>query len=311
MSNTVASHGQFNNLLETDKRFLLTKRYLDKLHSLYDLDIFSLNMRQNTDINPDFQCQNQISANYYLPYSFNDLKKVAENSSFSIIHDNVRSLQLHLDDLQTHLLNELSHNFDIIGISETKIHSSMQPTLNLNIPGYNFEQVPTPLLFGGVGMYISDKLKYSVIERTSNEAFQAMWIKIHFETKKNIICGIIYRQHNSPNCILTYFDESLEKYSNEKPVYVLGDFNLDLLKSETCRFSHDFLLSLQSCHFLPTIDKPTRVHRSSATLIDNIFTNCPEQHIMSGNIVSDISDHFTQFCIITPPSPKSSQLKKK
>ena len=122
---------------------------------------------------------------------------------------------------------------------------------------------------------------------------------------------VLFIDNITPNSFLIYFDESLEKYSNEKPVYILGDFNLDLLKLETCRFSHDFLLSLQSCHFLPTIDKPTRVHRSSATLIDNIFTNCPEQHIMSGNIVSDISDHFTQFCIITPPSPKSSQLKKK
>ena len=95
-----------------------------------------------------------------------------------------------------------------------------------------------------------------------------MWIEIHFETKENVICDIIYRQHNSPNSFLTYFDKSLAKYSNGKPVYILGDFNLDPLKSVTCRFS------LQSCHFLPTIDKPTRVHRSSATLIDNIFTNC-------------------------------------
>ena len=125
-----------------------------------------------------------------------------------------------------------------------------------------------------------------------------------------IICGIIYRQHNSPITFLSYFDESLEKYSNGKPVYILGDFNIDLLKSESCNFSHNFLLSLQSCNFLPTIDKPTRVHRNSATLIDNIFTNCPEQHIVSGNMF-DISDHFTQFCTITPPSQKSSKFKKK
>ena len=68
---------------------------------------------------------------------------------------------------------------------------------------------------------------------------------------------------------------------------------------------------MQSCHFIPTIDKPTRVHRNSATLIDNIFTNSPEQYIVSGNIISDISDHFTQFCIIAPPSPKSLKFKKK
>ena len=183
VNNLVDIHGQFNNLLENS--LLPTKRYLNKLHSLNDLDIFASNIKQNDDMNPDFQYHNQVSANYYSPYSFNELKKKSENSSFLILH-NVRSLQLHLDELQTHLLEELNYRFHIIGVSETKINatSSTQTTLNLNIPGYNFEHVPTPLLFGGVGMYISDQLKYSVIEKISNETFQAMWIEIHFE--KNI-----------------------------------------------------------------------------------------------------------------------------
>jgi hypothetical protein len=49
---------------------------------------------------------------------------------------------------------------------------------------------------------------------------------------------------------------------------------------------------------IPTIDKPTRVHNNSATLIDNIFFNKMENEIISGNIVSDISDHYSQFCIM-------------
>ena len=59
-----------------------------------------------------------------------------------------------------------------------------------------------------------------------------------------------------------------------------------------------FLMSLQSCFLLPTIDKPSRVSRTSATLIDNIFVNIPNQVSISGNIISDISDHFSQFCIL-------------
>ena len=59
----------------------------------------------------------------------------------------------------------------------------------------------------------------------------------------------------------------------------------------------NFLLSLQSFSFAPTIDKPTRVHNSSATLIDNILTNKVDANINSGNIVSDISDRFSQFCV--------------
>ena len=35
----------------------------------------------------------------------------------------------------------------------------------------------------------------------------------------------------------------------------------------------------------------------SATLFDNIFTNKFSEYFASGNIVSDITDHFSQFCI--------------
>ena len=115
--------------------------------------------------------------------------------------------------------------------------------------------------------------------------------------KKDVICGIIYRQHNSPEGFQQYFDETCEKYAVQgKPVYIMGDFNIDLLKAETSNFSHDFLLSLQSYYLLPTIDKPTRVHNYSATLIDNILITKPQQCIISGNIISDLSDHFSQFC---------------
>ena len=115
---------------------------------------------------------------------------------------------------------------------------------------------------------------YTVIERNTIETFQAIWIEIHFRDKKNVIFGAVYRQHNSPNDFLSYFDSALETYSsNGKILYILGDINIDLLKFETCWFSQRFLLSLQSCYLFPTIDKPIRVYNNSATLIDKIFTN--------------------------------------
>ena len=61
----------------------------------------------------------------------------------------------------------------------------------------------------------------------------------------------------------------------------------------------DFLLALQSNYLLPTIDKPTHVHIMSAPFIDNIFVNNPDQVLISGNIITDVSDHFSQFCILT------------
>ena len=58
---------------------------------------------------------------------------------------------------------------------------------NPNIPGYIFEYTPTPLASGDVGLYINESLKYTVIEKTSSEAFQALWIEIHSPQKCDII----------------------------------------------------------------------------------------------------------------------------
>ena len=77
----------------------------------------------------------------------------------------------------------------------------------------------------------------------------------------------------------------------------MGDFNINLLRCETCNFAQNILCSLQSFHLIPTIDKPTRVHTNSATLIDNIFSSNVYEITLSGNIVSDISDNYSQFGI--------------
>ena len=150
-----------------------------------------------------------------------------------------------------------------------------------------------------VGLYLNEKLIYSVLEKTSNENFQALWVEISQPKTKNIICGVIYRQHSCPKEFFSYLDKSLDYYNfKNKTVYICGDFNIDLLKFETCSYNYDLLLSLQSSYLFPTIDKPTRVYNNSATLIDNIFLNQLDRLIFSGNVVSDTSDHFSQFCII-------------
>ena len=161
-----------------------------------------------------------------------------------------------------------------------------------------------------IGLFVNQSLNYNVLEKISNEAFQALWVEISFVDHKNIICGIIYRQHNSPDDFLTYLDRTIEKLvSDDKDVYIMGDFNIDLLKCETSQVSQDVLLSLRSCYLIPTVDKPTRLHRTSATLIDNIFVNNPDKLLASGNIISDISDHFSQFCITTSAKDKFRQVK--
>ena len=109
-----------------------------------------------------------------------------------------------------------------------------------------------------------------------------------------------------------YLNILLEKLSKEnKTVFLLGDFNIDLLKYDKHNSTNEFLDTLSSNYFLPLILLPTRITVSSKTLIDNIFTNKISQDVISGNISASISDHFPQFSIIADifsntPFPKSN-----
>ena len=111
---------------------------------------------------------------------------------------------------------------------------------------------------------------------------------------------------------MQYLDMTLEKLTSfNKVVYLMDDFNIDLLKSEISDLSHNFLLSLQSYSFFPVIDKPARVYNNSATLMDNILVNRSDHKISGGNIVSDIRDHFSKFCFIHSLIPTSFTTKCK
>ena len=219
---------------------------------------------------------------------------------FSLFHTNIGSLRHNLENFQMHLLEELDFRFNIIGITETRIKNKYA-NLDFNpaIPNYNFERVPTPLLAGGVGMYIDEELKYTVIEKCSNGAFLAHWIEVYLPKNGNIICRVVYRQYNSPERFQEYLDQTIEKLSaSGKQIFLMGDTNLNLLRFHNCKYAQNLILSLQSLNLTPTIDKSTRVYNNSYSLIDNIFVSNLEDNIISGNIISDSTDHFLQFCFL-------------
>ena len=78
----------------------------------------------------------------------------------------------------------------------------------------------------------------------------------------------------------------------------MGDFNLDLLGVDKCKPTADFLELMFSFYFMPVINKPTRVNKESATIIDNMFCNkVYTQTLINGILYTDISDHFPIFSI--------------
>ena len=79
---------------------------------------------------------------------------------------------------------------------------------------------------------------------------------------------------------------------------LMGDFNIDLIKVDMQNQTKDFVHSLYTNAFYPTISKPTRVTEHSATLLDNIITNITGYCMKSGVLYNDISDHFPVFNLL-------------
>ena len=89
----------------------------------------------------------------------------------------------------------------------------------------------------------------------------------------------------------------------------MGDFNVDLLKYEDDANTADFLDKIYSASLIPQITSPTRITPRSKMLIDNIFSTDPSVETLSGNIVTNISDHLAQF-LSFPVKPTPHKKKK-
>ena len=101
----------------------------------------------------------------------------------------------------------------------------------------------------------------------------------------------------------------LQKESS-KIIFLLGDFNIDLLKYELSDSINNFIDTLSSNFLLPHILLRTRISKTSI-LIDNIFSNSTAlEEIESGNVTSTFSDHLPYFYFFSKiPAVKSNILK--
>ena len=257
---------------------------------------------KSNDLDDD-HLSTSVNSQYYSIKKFRN-KKIDQKSSFGLFHANIASLNAHVDDLRD-LLGRLDFSFDVIGISEHKIQKNQKPSNNIDLQGYNeFVFEPTETNFGGTGFFINEKhdfMRRDDLKMNSPSDFEGMFVEILLPDRKNLVVGCIYR-HPSSKLPLNDFNEQyiqpiLHKISKEKKECVLmGDFNIDFLKTSGNNTASQFYNSLQSYFYTPFILQPTRLR--SKTLIDNIFFNSLDYHSFSGNILFELSDHLTQFLIL-------------
>ena len=272
----------------------------------------------STDLDPDsnFYATSPYTCNYMVE---NEIKKLATvtrgHSDFSLLHLNCRSLLGHFDDFKS-LIANLHKSFCAIGISETWLNDQ---TFDLvNVPGYCFiSNHRSGKTGGGVGLYLQDHLQYKLLQDctiSNPDVIESMFVEIPNPHGKNIIVGTVYRPPNQNlDSFMHEFNKILSTISKDnKQCYLMGDFNLDLLRYDQHSATQEFVDSLFSHMFIPLITRPTRITSHTATLIDNIFTNsfANLQNTQRGIILNDISDHLPVFAFcnnVSVPCKKSDK----
>ena len=82
-----------------------------------------------------------------------------KNKSLYLFHINACSLNKNFDGLQ-HLLSCTKNNFDIIGVTKTRITKQVSLLNNLNLINYSYEFTPTETTACGTLLYIANHLSY-------------------------------------------------------------------------------------------------------------------------------------------------------
>ena len=151
-----------------------------------------------------------------------------------------------------------------------------------------------------MALYIDNSLNCKVIENMTtaiDDLMECITVEICMGKQKNIICSCVYR---APDSSIEQFKDSMEVLfasCDQKVTFICGDYNIDLMNPKKHRMTEEFVNSMYSLSLYPLITKPSRITVDSATVIDNIFTNYMENGLVSGLLMTDISDHLPVFVI--------------
>ena len=258
---------EFDNFIRNKKNVTFSnftptthqQEMFDKLNN----EIEKNNTRQNDEDESDYD--HHTNCNYYGVDEFLNCQ-FNSDKNLPIMHLNIHSIQLHIDELKT-LLVMLDHTFDVIAISESKLKTD--PTINISIPGYNTPRITkTEAEKGGTMLYIADGKNYKPrkdLEIYESKELESTFVEIINPKESNDIIGVVYRHPCMDTTKFTdeKFNELMLKLSQErnKKVYISGDFNFDLLKTSNHDATSNFYEKVTSNLLLPLISLPTKINK--------------------------------------------------
>ena len=232
---------------------------------------------------------------HYRDYS--NLKTVSNFNGLAVLQHNIRGVLGKQDQLKL-LLNNIKNDCRVQVVLLAKTWLSKNTLKRVKIPGYIFVGSHRKCKRGGgVGILVSQNLDYRQRKDLSLNIpnFESLTIELKTHDQSILLCTIYRPPNSSEKEFLKNYTRLLKKFTPQQHArLIIGlDHNLDLIKHTKHKSTNEFIELNLDHQLLPTITKPTRITRTTATLLDNIIIGRTFQSEYEPNIVvSDLSDHL-------------------
>ena len=121
-------------------------------------------------------------------------------------------------------------------------------------------------------IYVKNDFSCKRREDLEHVNFESVWLEVFPKCSKSFLVGHFYRNPQSNITWNETFVDQVEKVMDEnKEVFILGDFNKDLLNLQIKQQWHDYI---NSHSLVQHVGEATRVvPNHSKTLIDHVYSN--------------------------------------
>ena len=196
---------------------------------------------------------------------------------------------MHIEEIRILLADKC---LDVLAIQETKLDV---PNNNSDFYISGYELIRRDMLSdagGGICFYIKSTLNFSVRTYLNINELENLCIEIRKPNSKPFIVINWYWPPNSPIGLFSHLENLIARLDlTNLEFFLLGDVNADIASTNNDNNVRQRANIADIYSLRQLISEPTRITDKSATLIDLIFTNCPERVVCSGVVHISISDH--------------------
>jgi exonuclease III len=235
-------------------------------------------------------------------------KKFSKDNKFCFLHLNINSLRNKLHLLKLILNLRL---FDIVFLNETRLDFYLHPLSVLKSPYYNTLRSDREEDSGG-GILIFVRNEYVITKSIISSTIEAIFFQISIKKLKFNFVSCYNPPNKQKEEFITELEDFMFRFNLDEPLFLIGDFNIDLLTE-----NHIFSSFLKNYDLKNFVEGPTRIFtkfyeknnisKTSKTLIDLVLHN---KNFIKSNTIIDCP--FSDHCFIltsldiksTKPIPK-------